>query len=216
MKEEVYKYYANRFIAQNNWGVNLDRVQFSTISEANNDMLCNVFKEGEILVALRECGGSKSPWLNGFNFNFIKSNWEILGDDIIKVLKWFHVTGFILRGCNTSFVTLIPKCNNPSKLGDFRPISSVGCVYKLLTKILANRLKRVFGKVIDRNQSTFLSDRVLLDSVLIANEMVDFLRNDRMKGVIVKVDFEKAYGSVEWKFLEYMMKRLGFQCRWIN
>jgi len=58
--------------------------------------------------------------------------------------------------------------------------------------------------------------RGLLDSVVIANETIDFLRKDRRKGVIVKVDFKKAYDSVEWKFLEYMMMWLGFHCRWIK
>jgi len=92
---------------------------------------------------------------------------------------------------------LIPKCKNPSDLGDYRPISLVGCVYKMIAKILANRLKRVLNKIIDINQSTFLSGRGLLDSVLIANKTVDFLRKERLKGVIVKVNYEKAYDYVE-------------------
>jgi len=113
-----------------------------------------------------------------------------------------------LRGV-TLFITLIPKCKSPLKLGDFRPISLVGCIYKIVTKILVNRLKKVLFKVIDTNQTAFLSERGLLDNILIANETVDFLK-EKLKGVIVNVGFEKAYDSVEWDFLEYMMKRLGF------
>jgi len=71
----------------------------------------------------------------------------------------------------------------------------------MIAKILADRLKRVLDKVIDINQSVFLSGRGLLDSVLIANETVDFLRKERLKGVIVKVDYEKAYDSMEWEYL---------------
>jgi len=61
--------------------------------------------------------------------------------DIVKALHWFNETGFIMKGCNASFVTLIPKGENPSKLGNFRPIFLVGCIYKILAKILANDLK---------------------------------------------------------------------------
>jgi len=121
------------------------------MNEINNDMLCNLFREDEILEAIRECGDSKGLGPNGFNINFIKNNWEVIGEDIIKALHWFYEIGYIPRGCNASFVTLIPKCENPFKLGDFRPISLVGCVYKILAKILANRLKRVLEKVIDKN-----------------------------------------------------------------
>jgi len=152
VKEEVYKYFANRFTAQTKWGVNLYGVQFDSINEDDNNFLCSGFSEDKILGVVRECGGSKSPGSDGFNFNFIKSNWRILGGDIVKAIKWFFETGFIPRGCNASFVSLIPKCENPSKLGDFKPISLVGCIYKILAKILANRLKTVLEKVIDKNQ----------------------------------------------------------------
>jgi len=71
---------------------------------------------------------------NGFNFNFIKSNWEILGMEFTKVVLWLCETGFIPKGCNASFITLIPKCDKPSKLDDFRPISLVGVCIRFLLK----------------------------------------------------------------------------------
>ena len=83
----------------------------------------------------------------------------MIGEDIIKALHWFYETRCIPTECNISFVTLISKCKNPSKLGDFRSISLVVCVYKILAKILANRLKIVLGKVIDKNQYAFLTER---------------------------------------------------------
>jgi len=135
---------------------------------------------------------------------------------MIKAIHSLYEEGFIPRGCNASFITLIPKRKNPSTLNDYRPISLVGCMYKVIAKILANRLKGVLPKVIDKHQAAFLSGRGLLDSILIANETVDFLRKNKLQGVIVKVDFEKAYDSVDWDFLMYMMNRLGFRPKWIN
>ena len=142
-------------------------MNFRKVNDTDIVMLCSKFREVEILETLNQCGGSKSPGPDGFNFNFIKHNWEIIGEDIKSALFSFYESGYIPRDCNASFITLIPKCENPSELGDYRPISLVGCVYKLILKILANRLKRVLEKVIDKNQSVFLSGRGLLDSVLI-------------------------------------------------
>jgi len=81
---------------------------------------------------------------------------------------------------------------------------------------LANRLKKVLPSIIDVNQSAFLSGRGLLDNILVANETVDYLKKEKKSGVIVKVNFEKTYDSVDWKFLYYMLGRLGFNCKWVK
>jgi len=85
--------------------------------------------------------------------------------------------------------------------------------YKILSKVLANKLKKILPSVIDLNQSAFLEGRGLLDSILVANETVDFLKKENMSGVFVKVDYEKAYDSVDWEFLYYIMDILGFNGR---
>jgi len=74
----------------------------------------------------------------------------------------------------------------------------------------------VLPSVIDVNQSAFLGGRGMLDNILVANETVDCLKKEKKSGVLVKVDFEKAYDSVNWKFLYYMLGRLGFKVKWIN
>jgi len=113
-------------------------------------------------------------------------------------------------------VILIPKKDNTTTLNDYSPISLIGCIYKIIDKILANRLKGVLQNVIDNTQSVFLSGSGLSDNILIANETVDFLRKEKEKRVRVKVDYEKAYDSVQWDSLVYMMARLGFDHKWIN
>jgi len=194
----------------------LDGVGFKRISAADNDLLCDNITEVEVLEVVSQCGSSKCPGPYGFNFAFVKKYWEVIGKDIVQAIRDFQSTGFILRGCNASFITLVPKKDNPSDLNEFRPISLVGCVYKILSKILANRLKKVLPSIIDVNQSTFLSGRGLLDSILVANETVGYLKKEKKSGVIVKVDFEKAYDSVDWKFLYYMLERLGFNYKWVK
>jgi len=89
-------------------------------------------------------------------------------------------------------------------------------VYKILLKILANRLKKVLPTVIGVNQSAFLGGRGMLDSILVANKTVDYLKKEKESGVFVKVNFVKAYDSVNWKFLYYMLGKLGFNSKWIK
>ncbi|XP_071714730.1 uncharacterized protein [Rutidosis leptorrhynchoides] len=117
-------------------------------------------------------------------------------------------------GCNASFVTLIPKKADPLRFGDYRPISLIGSYYKIVSKLLSNRLRKVLPSLIGIEQNAFLKGRFILDGVLIANEMVDFLKTNHKKGIISKVDFEKAFDSLNWNFLLEVMKSMGFGCKW--
>lgn len=112
------------------------------------------------------------------------------------------------------FLALIPKIDNLQKLGDFRPISLLGCLYKILAKLLASRLRKVMDLIIGLYQSAFLAKRNILDGVIVINEAVDYARKSGKECFILKVDFEKAYDSVNWKFLDYMMGRFGLCNKW--
>ncbi|GJX06281.1 putative RNA-directed DNA polymerase, eukaryota, reverse transcriptase zinc-binding domain protein, partial [Tanacetum coccineum] len=120
----------------------------------------------------------------------------------------------ISKGCNSSFVTIIPKVTDPIGLGDFHPISLIGCYYKIIAKVLVERIKRVVGKVVGDVQNAFIKGRSILDGVLIANEVVGHLRKTQSKGLIFKVDFEKAYDSLNWRFLGDIMKKMRFGNKW--
>ena len=101
-------------------------------------------------------------------------------------------------------------------MDDYRPISLVGCTYKIISKILANKLKIVLSNIIDYSQSALIKGRWLLDSILVANGVVEENRLKRKRLVIIKVDYEKAYDSVSWDFLYYMMYWLRFCARWVG
>lgn len=105
-----------------------------------------------------------------------------------------------MRGLNTTFIVLIPKKDNHQRVEDYRPISLIGCLYKILSKLLACRLQKVMQFVISYQQSAFIKGRQILDSVLIANELVDEAKKLKKKCLMFKVDFTKAYDSVSWVF----------------
>lgn len=137
------------------------------------------FREEEIKAAVWDCGSEKSPGPDGFNFKFIKQFWETLKPDFIRFLDEFHVNGIFPKGCNASFIALIPKVKDPQSLNEYRPISLIGCVYKTVAKILANRLKEVLPNIIDERQTAFIRERHLLHGVVIANEVVEEAKREK-------------------------------------
>ena len=110
-------------------------------------------------------------------------------------------------------ICLIPKVKSPQKVTEFRPISLCNVVYRLISKILANRLKRVLDVVIDELQSAFVLGRLITDNVLVAFETMHCI-DQRKKGkkalMAIKLDISKAYDKVEWVYLETMMRKMGF------
>ncbi|MCI26762.1 LINE-1 reverse transcriptase like, partial [Trifolium medium] len=126
----------------------------------------------------------------------------------------FHGIGTLPKSFSSYFVALIPKVNSSFSLGDFRPISLLGCLYKIIAKVLTARLARVMDSLVAPTQSAFLKGKHLVDGVVMVNEVVDLARRTGQGCLILKVDFEKAYDSVEWSFLDYMLDRFGFCSKW--
>jgi hypothetical protein len=184
------------------------------LNNEDNSFLIRPFLLEEIEDVVLECDGNKSPGPDGFNFNFVKSFWHILKGEIRILFDQFHGNASIPKSFLSFFVALIPKVNSPHALRDFRPISLLGCFYKMLAKVLARRLVSVMDGLIDSTQSAFLKGRYLVDGVMVVNEIVDFAKKTGKECLILKVDFEKAYDSVDWTFLDYMLQRFGFNDTW--
>ncbi|XP_075665266.1 uncharacterized protein LOC142634913 [Castanea sativa] len=126
----------------------------------------------------------------------------------------FHQPSAFERSLNASFLNLIPKKCNTANIKDFRPISLVGSVYKLLSKVLADRLRVVLDKLISETQNSFVGGRQILDSMFIANECLDSRLKSRILGVACKLDIEKAYDHVNWEALVYLLGQMGFGLKW--
>jgi len=195
-------------------GFSLDGVQFSSLTQRQREDLITPFSDHEIKEAVWSCGGDKCPGPDGFNFNFIKEFWGVLKPEFRRFVDEFHVNGSFPRGNNASFLALIPKVNHPQSLNEYRPIFLIGCMYKVIAKLLANRLRHVIPVLIDERQTAFIKDRHILHGILILNEVVEEACRRKKPVMIFKVDFEKAYDTVSWSFLDYMLHRLGFCLKW--
>ncbi|RVX22607.1 Transposon TX1 uncharacterized 149 kDa protein [Vitis vinifera] len=130
-----------------------------------------------------------------------------MGREVMQSFEEFHVQNSMTCSLNATFLVFIPKKRGAGDMKDFRPISLLGSLYKLLAKVLANRLKRVMGKVVSNSQNAFVGSKQILDAILIANEAVDSRKRSSNAGLVCKLDIEKAYDQVSWKFLLSVLEK---------
>ncbi|GJU69237.1 RNA-directed DNA polymerase, eukaryota [Tanacetum coccineum] len=129
----------------------------------------------EVRNAVWGCGENKSPGPDGFSFEFFRKFWDTVGSDFYEAVEWFFEHSSFSRGCNSSFIALIPKNQDPKFVNDLlRPISLIGSLYKVVTKILANRLSSVIPGLISDVQTAFLPNRQILDGPFIINELLSW------------------------------------------
>ena len=114
----------------------------------------------------------------------------------MRMFKEFLETGKFVRNLNTTFIVMVPKKSGAEDFKDFRPISLIGSLYKVLAKVLANRLKRVMGKLVNKAHNAFVEGRQILDASLIVNEVIDYLMRIKERGILCKLDIEKAYNQI--------------------
>jgi hypothetical protein len=215
----IVKYYQKLFEEQCQWRLRVDGLVFDQILDHEAGWLEREFEEEEVRKVVMALEGDKAPGPDGFSIAFFQVCWEVIKEDIMKIFREFHAEGKFEASLNSTFISLIPKIPGASEMKDFRPISLVGSLYKIIAKVLANRLKGVLDKVISKTQSAFIKGRQILDPILIANESLDSRRRSGEPGILCKMDVEKAYDHVNWDFLLYMLKRCGFGekwCSWIS
>jgi len=134
-KKNIKDFFEARFMEGENIQVRLDNIPFNCISEEGNVNISRAFSEEKIKDAIWDCEGLKSLEPDGYNFEFIKFTWDIVKADFVRAIQNFENSEVWPMGLNVSFIALIPKVNNPSNLNEFRPISLIGCIYKIVSKL---------------------------------------------------------------------------------
>ncbi|GJZ79423.1 putative RNA-directed DNA polymerase, partial [Tanacetum coccineum] len=201
IKQAAVKHFSSRFKEVNLLRPTFSSPLFRKLRREESNYLESSISMKEIKTAIWDCDSSKALGLDGYNFKFIKAYWEVIKFDFQNCVKHFEASGTLANGCNPSFITLIPKKPDPLGFSDYRPISLIGCVYKVISKILASRLAKVIPSVIGPNQTAFIAGRQILDGCLVANEIISMAHIENLKLMVFKVDFEKAFDS------EFRMER---------
>jgi hypothetical protein len=142
-----------------------------------------------------------------------------IGPDTIKGVLSCLNSGQLLTSINQTYITLIPKVKSPTRVTEFCPIRLCNVLYKIISKVLANRLKPFLPHIISETQSAFVPGRLITDNILVAFETLHHMHSTKIgKGGVMalKLDMSKAYDRVEWVYLEKLMEKMGFHPRWIS
>ena len=201
---------------------NFDGLEISltdVVSLEENESLVAPFSKEEFTKAIKQMHLEKSPGPDGLNPGFYQRFWPLIGDQIFSVASQWILTGAFPLGLNNTLIVLIPKCENPSSMKELRPNSLCNVLYKLVAKVLANHMKDVLCRLISPSQAAFVLGRSITDNILLESEILHCLKR-RTRGCIgdvaLKLDIIKAYDKVDWGFLQFMLRKIGFAEQWIS
>lgn len=192
----------------------LDGITFPYLTQSQITGLSASFSFDEVEEAIFSCDRNKAPGPDCFNFNFIKSCWEVVKVDVWGMFEELFSNARLPRGFTSYFLALISKISNPQGISDFRSISLLECLYKIFAKLLASRLRKIMNSIIASNQYAFILGSNIVDGVVIINEVVDYVKRTKKECLIFKVDFEKAYDTIDWNFPDYTIRRFGMSDKW--
>jgi hypothetical protein len=141
---------------------------------------------------------------------FFSHFFELISEDLLALVESIRSGGRIAGNLNSTFLALIPKSNKPQTFGDYRPISLCNLVYKLISKVIANRIKPILSRNLSAEQFGFLEGRLIHDAIGTAHECIHSIKQKHLKALILKLDLQKAYDCVNWDFLRLILIQVGF------
>jgi hypothetical protein len=176
-----------------------------TVSEAENISLDNPCSLQEILLALKSFSKDKSPGSDGWTVEFYLHFFDLIGPDLLALVEDNKIRGKVTGTLNSTFLTLIPKTDASSSFGDYRPIALCNLCYKLISKIIAIRIKPILSRFLSQEQLGFLKGRQIIDAIGTAQECLHSIKSKKSKALILKLDLKKAFDCIDWDFIRLIL-----------
>ncbi|KAL5567922.1 hypothetical protein UlMin_024497 [Ulmus minor] len=217
----IESYFKSLFTSSSPSATNYDRVLDTIepkITPQLNRQLERDFEAEDVRTAVFQMAPTKSPGADGMSAIFYQKFWPTVGEEITSACLGFVNGGHPLGSINETIITLLPKIKNPTRITEFRPISLCNVLYKIISKMLANRLRKIMDSVISQEQSAFIPGRLISDNAIIGFECLHAIKRQKTKKnfLALKLDMAKAYDRVEWGFIYKIMNKLGFSEVWTN
>jgi hypothetical protein len=159
IRDQVTHFYESLFTEPYTWRPRLDNLDFDSLDAIEASSLELPFEEKEVLEVVKGMNRDKAPGPDGFTLVFFQDCWDVIKTDLMGVFQDFYTHSKFVNSINATFLALIPKKSGAVDLKDFRPISLVSGVYKIIAKVLANRLRKVVEKIISKSQNAFVKGR---------------------------------------------------------
>lgn len=214
IQQHLKSFYTGLYCESESWRPVPNGLDYNKLEPAVSSNLECAFSELEVWQAIDDLDSDNSPGPDGFTMRFYKCCWGFIKNDLLRVFDNFYRSGFLDWRANTTHIALIPKVPGASLVVDFRPISLLSGCYKIISKVLANRLKPHLHSLVSDLQGASIVGRQIQDLSLMANELLDSRLLSKKGGVLVKVDFYKAFDSVSWNFIDFILDKFGFGQKW--
>eukprot|EP00253_Pinus_taeda_P009121 PITA_09121 len=148
---------------------------------------------GEFEDTLKWFKNDKSHRPDGWLIEFYLSFFDILGNELLQIIEYCQTRGWLYDAFNLTFISLIPKTDDPQSFNDFRSISLCNCIYKIIAKLITNRLKPILSKHISPEKFAFIDHHHIHEAVGIAQEAIHSIKTRKLKGMVLKIDLAKAF-----------------------
>jgi len=185
--------------------INSVRMFPSIMWEEDLRHLEKVVTKDEIFEIIRGFAKDKSPGPSRWTVELFLHFFGLIGQDLLDMVEESRIRGEVISSINSTFISLIPKANNPTEFSDFHLIALCNLCYKIIEKVTAKRIRPILSRSLSEEQLGFLKGRQILDAIGTAQECLHSIKSKKLQAIILKLDFKKAYDCTNWDYLRLIL-----------